>query len=684
MRILLADDERAIAITLRDDLERAGHKVTVARDGTEARAAFTEQPFDVLITDIRMPGASGIELLGEVKKVRPDTEVVIITGYGTIESAVDATRKGAFEYILKPFDNDQILVTLRKIEEFHRLRRENAELRETLGRGHALEQIVGRSPSMQKALERVRAVAENDANVLVTGESGTGKERIARAIHDLSKRRAGPFVALACAAIPGPLLEDEIFGHERGAFTDAKERKAGRFERADGGTIFLDDIDDMPLETQVKLLRVLQERQFERLGGEKPIRVDVRVIAATKVDLGEAVEDGEFREDLYYRLNVVPLHLPSLREREGDVPLLIEFFLKRFAPGRNLAVPPEVVAELSAYRWPGNVRELENAVERAVALAPPSGVLSRDVLLESALRRRGKARGGDEATGAGDALVTLKEVVRECESAHIRRVLKSADGPPRPRRRDARHLPQEPVGEDERVRDRIGAGRGRRRLVPRRPRPPPGDPRAAGALRSMADARVPDGALRRPARRRDAAAVEDRDRVPAERVGLERPSEHGDRVHGFLGGTAPGRPRPRRGRGDALDRGASAVERPRASHRRRSGHRGGRAGLARRDDRRSVRGGCGRPRRGSLPAARRTRVRTLRRRARGHGVHMACHRHASGHLEGEGPNSGMRRGGPGDPARRVQVNARSGACGRRAPTTAITPIPCGSRSRRRS
>ena len=425
MRILLADDERAIAITLRDDLERVGHKVTLARDGLEARALLSEHPYDVLISDIKMPGATGMDLLHEVKRSRPETEVIIITGYGTIESAVDATKKGAFEYVLKPFDNDQIVVILRKIEEFHRLRQENAELRQTLGREKALDQIIGRSPAMLKVLDRVRAVAENDANVLITGESGTGKERVARAIHELSRRRAGPFVPLACAAIPAPLLEDEIFGHERGAFTDAKERKLGRFERADGGTIFLDDIDDMPLETQVKLLRVLQERQFERLGGEKPIKVDVRVVAATKVDLGEAAEDGEFREDLYYRLNVVPLELPSLRERDGDVPLLIEYFIRRHGHGQAYSVPPETMVELAAYRWPGNVRELENAVERAIALSAPSHVLSRDILLESALRRRGKGRADD---GAGEALVALKEIVREAEAAHIRRVLRASEG----------------------------------------------------------------------------------------------------------------------------------------------------------------------------------------------------------------------------------------------------------------
>jgi DNA-binding NtrC family response regulator len=425
VRILIADDERTIAVTLRDDLERAGHHVTLAKDGNEARGILHEQTFDVVITDIRMPGASGIDLLKEVKRSRPETEVIIVTGYGTIESAVDATKRGAFEYVLKPFDNDQILVTLRKIEEFHRLRRENAELRQTLGREKALENLVGKSETMQRVMDRVRAVAEADASVLITGESGTGKERVARAVHDLSRRREGPFVALACAAIPAQLLEDEIFGHERGAFTDAKERKLGRFERADGGTIFLDDIDDMPLETQVKLLRVLQERQFERLGGERPVKVDVRVVAATKVDLAEAAADGEFREDLYYRLNVVPLELPPLRERDGDIPLLVEHFLRRHGKGQTYVVPPEVMTELCSYRWPGNVRELENAVERAIALSPANRVLTREALLESALRRKGKSREGADDP---DALVTLREVVRDAESAHIRRVLKACNG----------------------------------------------------------------------------------------------------------------------------------------------------------------------------------------------------------------------------------------------------------------
>ncbi len=424
MRILLADDERAIAITLADDLARAGHQVKVVSDGGQARQALRTAEYDVLVTDIRMPQANGVELLEEVKSSGKDTEVVIITGYGTIESAVDAIKKGAFDYILKPFDNDEILVALGKIEEFRRLKDENARLRQALDREQGLAQIIGRSPAMQRVIERIRTVADTDARVLILGESGTGKERVARAIHDISPRAKGPFVPLACAAIPAPLLEDEIFGHERGAFTDAKERKPGKFELANSGTLFLDDIDDMPLETQVKLLRVLQEGVVEPLGSRHAVPVDVRVIAATKVDLGEAVEDGEFREDLYYRLNVVPVNLPPLRERDGDVPLLVEHFLEKYARGRTHTIPPEVMAELCAFPWRGNVRELENAVERAVALAGPREELTRDHLLEEAARRRRRA--GDEPDGG--PVLTLREVVRESEKQAIRRALKASNG----------------------------------------------------------------------------------------------------------------------------------------------------------------------------------------------------------------------------------------------------------------
>jgi DNA-binding NtrC family response regulator len=424
LRVLLADDERAIAITLADDLRRGGHEVEVVGDGLRAREAWKTGVYDVLVTDMRMPGVSGLELLEEVKAGGGEGEVIIITGYGTIDSAVEAMRKGAFDYVLKPFNNDEILEKLRKIQEFRRLRSENAELREELDLQRGLDQLVGRSAAMQRVFDRIRTVADRDARVLITGESGTGKERVARALHDISRRRDWPFVPLACAAIPSQLLESEIFGHERGAFTDAKERKAGRFERADKGTLFLDDIDDMPLETQVKLLRVLQEEEVEPLGSTKAIPVDVRVIAATKVDLAEAVEDGEFREDLYYRLNVVPIDLPPLRDRAEDIPLLVEHSLRRAGAIGKSRVEPEVMAELCAYRWPGNVRELENAVERALALVDADGVLSRDLLLEGAQRRR--KRMGDD--GPGGPLVSLREVVRNAEAQHIRRVLEGTQG----------------------------------------------------------------------------------------------------------------------------------------------------------------------------------------------------------------------------------------------------------------
>ena len=425
LRVLLADDERAIAITLADDLQRAGFEVEVASDGNTAIEKFGAAPFDVVVTDMNMPGASGMDLLERVKSGEgPGAEVIIITGYGTIDSAVDAMRKGAFDYVLKPFNNDEILEKLRKIKEFRRLRTENEELREALGREQGLEQLIGRSEAMMRVIDRIRIVADRDARVLITGESGTGKERVARAIHDISRRKDGPFVPLACGAVTSELLEDEIFGHEPGAFTGAQEARAGRFERADGGTLFLDDIDDMPMETQVKLLRVLQEGEVERLGGAEAIPVDVRVFAATKVDLSEAIEDGEFREDLYYRLNVVPIDLPPLRERAEDIPLLVEHFLRKGSDGREYSVPPEVMAEMATYRWPGNVRELENAVERAVALAGGDGVLTRDLLLEGALRRKKR----DGAVDPDGPLVTLREVVRESEAAHIRRVLTATEG----------------------------------------------------------------------------------------------------------------------------------------------------------------------------------------------------------------------------------------------------------------
>ncbi len=422
MRILLAEDEAGIARVLSHDLKDAAHDVTWARDGTEALHHLEQDAFDVLITDIKMPGLDGIELLRLAKDMRPDLEVIVITGHGSIESAVEAMKRGASDYVAKPFLNDEILIIIDRLSRLRDLAAENQQLKEELGKLAGFENIVGRSPRMLKVFDLVKTVAKTDASVLIIGESGTGKERIARAIHVNSPRRTKPFVALSCAALPENLLEDELFGHERGAFTDARKDKRGRFELADGGTIFLDDIDDMSLTTQVKLLRVLQERAFERLGGEKTIEIDIRVVAATKIPLEEAIQDGTFREDLYYRLNVVPIELPPLREREGDAPLLVAHFIQLYARGREFEVKPEVLDQMSHYGWPGNVRELENAVERAIALAGNARFLKREHLLRFSTTHKSALHVPETQKE------TLREVVQRSEREHIQRMLKVTSG----------------------------------------------------------------------------------------------------------------------------------------------------------------------------------------------------------------------------------------------------------------
>ena len=420
MDILLADDEKAIAVTLGDDLEQAGHRVTAVGDGLLAKEQLETRRFDVLISDIKMPGMDGMALLKETKRLHPETDVIMITGYGTIESVVEAMKSGAFEYILKPFYNEEILHLLRRIEEFKSLRRENIELREELGQRYQFDNIVGRSKPMREVFRLVQTVAPTDSNILIEGASGTGKELAAKAIHHNSLRKDGPFVAFSCAEMTPSLLEDALFGHERGAFTDAREARKGLFERAEGGTLFLDEIDDTPLTVQVKLLRVLQERQIERLGGQATVDVDVRLVAATKVDLADSVREGDFREDLYYRLNVVPVKLPPLRDREGDVRLLIEHFLKRFGKGREYLVSEDAIVRMEDYSWPGNVRQLENAVERAIALAGESLQLKEEHLLADRLKLSAHSDAGE--------VKTLKEACREAEIKTILAVLKHTGG----------------------------------------------------------------------------------------------------------------------------------------------------------------------------------------------------------------------------------------------------------------
>ena len=421
MKILLVEDEKTIAITLGDDLEGAGHEVVLCADGAQALQVLAQQAFDAVITDVRLPGADGLEVLRKAKEVRPDTEVLVMTAHGTVEHAVEAMRLGADDYIQKPFLNDAVLERLGRIAKFRTLLDENQKLKADLEGESGLPAVIGQSRAMQDVFDRVRTVAPSDASVLIQGESGTGKERIARALHQLSNRRDRPFVALSCGALPDNLLETELFGHERGAFTDAQKMRRGRFELADGGSIFLDDIDDMPMPTQVKLLRVIQEREFERVGGEETIDVDIRVISATKVKLIDLVKEGKFREDLYYRLNVVPIDLPPLRERGGDVALLVQHFVRKLGDARSFTVKTDVLEAMSAYPWPGNVRELENHVAQAIAMAGNASVLKKEHLLPVDKTRRAALEPPSE-------LKPLREVLVAAERAHLEHVLKSVGG----------------------------------------------------------------------------------------------------------------------------------------------------------------------------------------------------------------------------------------------------------------
>ena len=369
--ILVVDDEEGMREFLKVLLEREGHQVTAASDGAEALRLAREEPVDLVISDLRMPKLDGVGLLSGLRELDPYLPVIVITAYASVESAVSAMKLGAYDYIIKPFKVDELKLVVAKALEAERLRRENLALKQELRERHRFPGLIGQSPKMLALYELMEKVAPLSTTILITGESGTGKELVARAIHYASPRAERPFLAINCSAIPEALLESELFGHVKGAFTGAVAHKAGLFEVADGGTIFLDEIGEMSPALQVRLLRVLQEKAFRRVGGTEDIKVDVRLIAATNRDLKEAIAKGTFREDLYWRLNVIPIHLPPLRERKGDIPLLASEFLRRFAKeqGREgLSLSPEAMALLEGYDWPGNVRELENVIERAVAL----------------------------------------------------------------------------------------------------------------------------------------------------------------------------------------------------------------------------------------------------------------------------------------------------------------------------
>ena len=423
MRVLLAEDEETIAVTLRDALEDAGHDVLLAPDTAAALAVLADDDPDVVLTDIRMPGEGGMEVLRVSVERDAQRPVVLMTGFGTVEQAVEAMQVGAAHYIQKPFRNEAVVGLIERFSRERALQAENERLRSELSelKSERMGEMVGGSKAMRAVFGRIATVAPTDATVLIEGESGTGKERVARALHERSSRSEGPFVAISCAALPETLLEAELFGHEKGAFTDAHRERKGRFELAHEGTLFLDDIDDMPMPVQVKLLRVLQERSFERLGSEKTRSLDIRVVAATKRPLREMVREGSFREDLFYRINVVPLPLPALRERQGDVAVLLQHMIERHGGGRAFRVSEATLTALDRYPWPGNVRELENAVQRAVALAWDDLELKREFLLPLHPRWRG-------ATEPADDVRPLREVLREAEIRHLKRALEQTGG----------------------------------------------------------------------------------------------------------------------------------------------------------------------------------------------------------------------------------------------------------------
>jgi two-component system, NtrC family, response regulator AtoC len=412
-RILIVDDEEIVRESLSGWLEKDGYTVETAADGFVAVERLRAAPWSILLVDLKMPGMDGLQVLEAARKLQPDASVVMITAYATVETAVKAIKIGAADYIVKPFDPEELSLIIQKIVGQQAMAHENAVLRKALRHEHAFQDLVSHSPVMQRTLELARAAAQTASTILILGESGTGKEVLARAIHAESPRRKGPFVAVSCAALTDTLLESELFGHEKGAFTGAVVRKKGTFEAAHGGTLFLDEIGDISPKLQLDLLRVLEDRRFCRVGGTEPISVDVRIIAATNRDLRKAVEDGSFREDLYYRLNVIPVTLPPLRDRREDIPLLVDDLLERLSVELKRpidGVSRDAMAVLMSYSFPGNIRELRNLLERALVVATGPTIHASDLHLQP------------NAVGAPDG--SLESIERQ----HIARVLAECCG----------------------------------------------------------------------------------------------------------------------------------------------------------------------------------------------------------------------------------------------------------------
>ncbi len=430
-RVLIVDDNETLGSGIVLMLERMGHEGTAVISGAQGLARMKEHVFDLVITDYRMDEMDGLEVLAAVKAQAPETDVMLMTAYGTIEIAVEAMKRGAIDFITKPFPHDGLRMKIEKVLDYRAARRDsvrlgeqNRYLRDEIDGRYNFGEIIGESVQMYAVLGAVRKVAATESSVLIYGESGTGKELVARAVHYQSSRSEGAFVKVNCGALPAELVESELFGHEKGAFTSAVRQKKGRFELAEGGTIFLDEIGDVPLETQVKLLRVLQEKQFDRVGGERTLDADVRIVAATNRPLRQMVDEGAFREDLFYRLEVIPLNLPPLRERREDIPLLVDHFMEKKCEEMNIS-PKRLTAEalkgLASYPWPGNVRELENVIERTIVLADGEEIDYHDLPLSFDEVPIG--RGGQEPGGS----IPLNERLDEMERDLIDQAMEEAN-----------------------------------------------------------------------------------------------------------------------------------------------------------------------------------------------------------------------------------------------------------------
>jgi len=421
--ILVVDDDPDMREMVYDMLKDRGHQVTTAGSGQEALRALGEEDYAVVLTDLRMKGMQGLELLTEIKRLYPGLNVILMTAFGSVETAVEAMKHGASDYLTKPVKKDELVRVIERVVREAALRREVNRLRQEVHREYSFHQILGKSKPMQAMFDLIKRVADSPTNVLITGESGTGKELVAKAIHFNSDRRDAPFIPVNCAAIPEQLLESELFGHMRGAFTDAKMDKRGLFEEAQKGTLFLDEISELPLMLQAKLLRAIQEREIRRVGANKSVAIDVRIIAATNLNLGEEVKAKRFRDDLYYRLNVIELKLPPLRERREDIPLLVDAFLKKCGDARGKqvkGVSEAALAMLMDYAWPGNVRELENVIERAVTLSRGDKI-SPDDLPPAVQGARGDRRVLDEAA---EKTLPLHEIEKE----YIKKILEKMGG----------------------------------------------------------------------------------------------------------------------------------------------------------------------------------------------------------------------------------------------------------------